>query len=87
LPKIDFYHQTYFYNFEALKFHDLNITKFEKNRFFCILKVTDNFGTDPHPHPDPLVEGTDPRIRIPRYQNVMDPEHWDPNNVRMMKGS
>jgi hypothetical protein len=30
--------------------------------FFCILKVTDDFGTDPHP--DPFVRGTDSRIRI-----------------------
>jgi hypothetical protein len=29
---------------------------------FCILKVTEDFGTDPHP--DLLVRGTDPRIRI-----------------------
>jgi hypothetical protein len=29
---------------------------------FCILKVTEDFGTDPHPHLDP-------------YQNVTDPEH------------
>jgi hypothetical protein len=32
--------------------------------FFCILKVTEDFGTDPHQHPDPLVRDTDPRIRI-----------------------
>ncbi len=31
---------------------------------FCILKVTEDFGTDPNPHPDPLVRGTDKRIRI-----------------------
>ena len=33
---------------------------------FCILKVTDDVGTDPHPdpNPDPLVRGTDPRIRF-----------------------
>jgi hypothetical protein len=30
--------------------------------FFCILKVTEDFDTDPHPYP--LVIGTDPRIRI-----------------------
>jgi hypothetical protein len=29
---------------------------------FCSLKVTEDFGTDPHPHLDPLVRGTDPRI-------------------------
>jgi hypothetical protein len=33
-----------------------------KNRFFFILKVTEDFGTDLHP--DPLIKGTDPRIRI-----------------------
>ncbi len=27
-------------------------------------KVTEDFGTDPHPEPDPLVRGSDPRIRI-----------------------
>jgi hypothetical protein len=36
----------------------------KKNFFFCILKVTEDFCTDPHPHPDTLVRGTDPRIRI-----------------------
>jgi hypothetical protein len=52
----------------------------EKRRYFCILKVIEDFGTDPHPEPDPhlhpdqLVRGTDPRIRDP-YQNVTDPEH------------
>jgi hypothetical protein len=30
--------------------------------FFCILKVTDDFCTNPHP--DPLVRGTIARIRI-----------------------
>ncbi len=34
----------------------------------------------PEPHPDPLVRGTDPRIRIhiqiSRYQNVTDSQHW-----------
>ncbi len=37
-----------------------------KNIFFGILKVTEDFGTDPHlhPDPDPLVRDTDPRIRI-----------------------
>jgi hypothetical protein len=34
----------------------------EEIDFVCILKVTGDFGTDPHP--DPLVGGTDPRIRI-----------------------
>ena len=32
--------------------------------FFCILKVPDDFGTDPDPDPNPLVGGTDPGIRI-----------------------
>jgi hypothetical protein len=27
--------------------------------FFCILKVTEYFGTDPHLHPDQLVRVTD----------------------------
>ncbi len=42
-----------------------------------ILKVTEDFGTDPHP--DPSVRGTGPRIRIcirNPYQKVTDPEHW-----------
>ncbi len=47
-------------NIDASKYH---LLKHEKNRFFCILKATENFVTDPHPHPDP-------------YQNVTDPEHW-----------
>ncbi len=34
----------------------------EKIDVICILKVTEDFGTDPYP--DPLVRGTDPRIRI-----------------------
>ncbi len=33
-----------------------------KQLIFYILKVTEYFGTDPRP--DPLVRGTDPRIRI-----------------------
>jgi hypothetical protein len=35
-----------------------------KNKFLCIITVMDDFGTDPHPHPDPFVRGTYPRIRI-----------------------
>ncbi len=37
-----------------------------KEQIFFILKVTEDFGTDPHPdlHPDPLAKGTDPRIWI-----------------------
>ena len=45
--------------------------------FCCILKVTKDFGMDPHPNPDPLV-----RERIQGsgsypdpYQNVTDPQH------------
>jgi len=34
------------------------IKKYEKIRFFGILKVTEDFSTDPYP--DPLVRGTDP---------------------------
>jgi hypothetical protein len=33
----------------------------ERTNFFCILKVTENIGTNPYPDP---------------YQNVTDPEHW-----------
>ncbi len=37
---------------------------------FCILKVTEDFSTDPHPHS--LVRGTYPRIRIcNRIRNKM----------------
>jgi hypothetical protein len=42
----------------------------KKIDFFYILKVTEDFGTDPHPHPnpdphvDPFFRGTDPWIRI-----------------------
>jgi hypothetical protein len=37
-----------------------------KKLFFFILNVTEDFGADLHAHPDadPLVRGTDPRIRI-----------------------
>ncbi len=52
------------------------IKKYLKNWFFCVLKVTEDFGTDP----DPLVRGKDTRIipdpRPEPYQNVTDPEHW-----------
>jgi hypothetical protein len=34
--------------------------KNKKKKILCILKVTEDFGTDP----DPLVKGRDPRIRI-----------------------
>jgi hypothetical protein len=36
---------------------------YEKNNFVLHSKSTEDFGTDPHPHPDSLVRGTDPRIR------------------------
>ncbi len=65
LPKkCNINHQTYFYNFEALKLK--KIKKYEKE----ILKVTEDFSTDSHPHQDPdpqpdlLVRGTDLRIQI-----------------------
>jgi hypothetical protein len=61
LLKIYFNHQTYFYNFEACKFHFLNIKKYKIIDFFCILRVTEDFGKDLDPHPDPP------------YQNVTDP--------------
>jgi hypothetical protein len=35
-----------------------------KKNIFCILKITEDFRTDPHANPDPLVSGTVPRIRI-----------------------
>jgi hypothetical protein len=35
-----------------------------KKKFFCILTVMEDIGTDPHPHPDPFVRGTYLRIRI-----------------------
>jgi hypothetical protein len=35
-----------------------------KKTFFCTLKVTDEKEQDPEPDPNPLVRGTDPRIRI-----------------------
>jgi hypothetical protein len=34
-----------------------------------MLKVTEAFGTDPHPHPHPDPQ-QDP------YQNITDPGHW-----------
>jgi hypothetical protein len=40
------------------------LNNMKKKKIFFILKVTEDFGTDPDPHPDPLVRGTDPRIRI-----------------------
>jgi hypothetical protein len=50
----------------------LKIKKYEEK------KVTEYFGTDPDPHPDPLVRGTDLKIRIRiriRTKNLADPEH------------
>jgi hypothetical protein len=42
-----------------------------KNRFFCILKVTEDLGTDPHP--DPLVRGSEDQDLHPDPHP--DPEH------------
>jgi hypothetical protein len=41
----------------------------KKLDFVCILKVTEDFGSVPHPdpHPDPDSEP---------YQNATDPEHY-----------
>jgi hypothetical protein len=44
---------------KLLHFIYLNIKQILINRFLCILKVTEDFGTDPYPQPDPLVRGTD----------------------------
>jgi hypothetical protein len=62
-----------------------------KKFIFCMLKVTEDFGADPDPHPDPLVRGTDPDP----YQNVTDPENclrkkggknlWLPRNVLLFR--
>jgi hypothetical protein len=41
--------------------------------FFCILKVTQDFGTDADP--DPSVKGIDTE-HPDLYQNVTDPDHW-----------
>ncbi len=46
--------------------------EYEKNRFFCILKVIEDFGTDPNPNPDERYGTEDPD----QYLNVTDPEHW-----------
>ncbi len=50
--------------------------------YLLSLKVPDDFGTDPHPHPDPdeLVRGS---IRIRgsgSVPNVTDPEHCSANH-------
>ncbi len=60
--KFNFNHKTYLYNFEAFKFYILKHCKYEEKNV-CILKVTEDFGTDPHPD---------------LSQNVTDPEHWLP---------
>jgi hypothetical protein len=48
-----------------------------KKLIFGILKVF--FFMDPHPHldqrPDPLVRGTDPKIRNWIRTKILDPEH------------
>jgi hypothetical protein len=46
---------------KLLNFIHSFVNKYEKIDFFCNLKVTENFGMDPHPDP---------------YQNVIDLEHW-----------
>ncbi len=38
-----------------------------KNKFVFILKVGEDFDTDTHPDPDPLVRGTDPEHWFPAY--------------------
>jgi hypothetical protein len=61
------------FQFQSFKISLIKTKKYEKN-FFCILKVTEDIGKVPHP--DPLVRGTDPRIRIRiRTKKVTDPEH------------
>jgi hypothetical protein len=63
--------------FKILKLSLIKTLKNMKNIFVCILKVTEDFGTDPNPHPDPLVkryESEDPHPDL--YQNVTDLEHW-----------
>jgi hypothetical protein len=35
-----------------------------KKKIFCICKVTEDFGINPHPNPDPLVRGMELRIQI-----------------------
>jgi hypothetical protein len=53
-----------------LSFSLLKLKKYEKTDFFCILKFTEDSGTDPNPLPDPLVRGT-ASGPVP----VTDPEH------------
>jgi hypothetical protein len=52
----------------------------KKIDYLCILKATEDFGTDSHPHPVLLVRGTrygfeDPDPHPDPYKNVTDPEH------------
>jgi hypothetical protein len=46
----------------------IKIFKNMKKLIFCILKITEDFGTDPHL--DPLVRRKDPRIRIRACYNI-----------------
>ncbi len=86
--KFNFSHQTCFHNFEAFKFPFIkNLKKYVKIDLVCILKVTEDFGTDPYPHPDGSESGPgsasgslsqwygseDPHPDP--YQNFTDPEH------------
>ncbi len=54
----------------------------KKKHFFNILKVTEERSSDTElePDPEPLVRGTDPRIRIQirtkMAQIGTDPQHW-----------
>ncbi len=43
-----------------------------KKKFCCILTVMEDFGTDPHPHPDSF---EDPDRHPDPHQNITDPEH------------
>ncbi len=74
-------------DFLSLK-NDVNVHwKNNKQKNFCFKlvfcrRLEDQWRKeqDPDPHPDPLVRGMDPRIRIrgsDPHQNVMDPEHWN----------
>ncbi len=53
--KFYFNHQKLIFTiFEAFKFHLIKHKKFARNKFFFILNVIEDLGTDPHP--DPLAE-------------------------------
>jgi hypothetical protein len=79
-----FYHQAkilrLLYDFLSLK-NDVNVpskSNKQKNFFVHILKIM-KITDDPDPHPDPLVRGMDPRIRIHirvRTKFQVDPQHW-----------